>query len=69
MKLKANQTVHISSVGAESIRDGEIFEVNEGEGAELVKMGYASPVEDKAEPALANKMAEQPRNKSKRGSR
>lgn len=69
MKLKANQTVHVSSVDADPIHDGEVFDVNDAEGAELVKMGYASPVEDKAEPAPANKMAKEPRNKAKGGAR
>lgn len=62
MKLKANDTLHISAVKADNILPGETFEVSEAEGKSLVDRGLASEV--KAAPKPANKMAKAPANKA-----
>lgn len=67
MKLKAKDTIHVSSVRADPIRAGETFEVNDSEGRQLVDRGLATKVvEPKAKkaPAAKNKMAAAPANKA-----
>lgn len=66
VKMKAVDTMHISSVGAENIEAGATFEVNETEAAQLEKRKLATRVGGaKAEKAaLENKMAVAPENKT-----
>lgn len=59
MKLKANDTLFISSVKSDNILPGEEFEVGEDQGNDLVKRGLAT----KVAPAPKNKMAPSPANK------
>ena len=69
MKLKANDTLHISAVKADNLAPGEVFEVDDATGKELVDRGLATetkaaaPVENKMEAAPANKAA--PKRKAK----
>lgn len=60
MKLKAKDTIHVSSVQAEPIRAGAAFEVGDAEGQQLVDRGLAA----KIAAAPKNKMAKAPANKS-----
>ena len=65
MKLKANDTLHVSSAGADNLLAGDEFEVSDAEGAQLIERGLATEVkggakaapahENKAEPPLENK--------------
>ncbi len=60
MKLKANDTVHVSSVKADNLLTGEIFEVEDSIGEDLIKRKLATRVTDDAQigapaPAAANK--------------
>lgn len=70
MKLKALDQVHVSAVKNDSLRPGEVFEVSDEVGKELLKRKPALVVEiasesaAKAEPALANKKALPPANKA-----
>lgn len=69
MKLKAKDTLHLSSVKAENIRPGEEFEVSDGEGKSLVDRGLATKVASpkpaaKKAAAPSNKKAAAPKNKS-----
>lgn len=65
MKLKANDTLFISSVGSENILPGAEFEVSDAEGKRLIDRGLATRV--KAAPAVKNKMALKVANKSGKG--
>ncbi len=70
MRLKALDQISISAVKADSLRRGEIFEISDAAGTELLARhpsiferldaGEAA----KAEPAPLNKMAPPPLNKS-----
>jgi hypothetical protein len=60
MKLKAKDTMHISSVKAGNILPGETFEVPDPEGKQLVDRGLATRVSAPKPPA---KRAAAPRNK------
>jgi hypothetical protein len=78
MKLKANDTLHVSSVKPDNLAPGEEFEVSDDIGRQLVEMGRATEVKakasdhpaekptakEKAEPALLNKMTAPPSNKA-----
>lgn len=73
MKLKAIDTLHVSSVKADNILPGESFEVSDDFGRQLIERGLASEVkttkaeakeETKAEIAPLNKMDAAPANKS-----
>lgn len=44
MKLKANDTLHVSSVKAENIKPGEEFEVSDDFGRQMVERGLATEV-------------------------
>lgn len=63
MKLKATDTLHISSVGPDNMAPGTEFEVADDIGQSLVDRGLAkaikaeAPVENKMTPAPANKAA------------
>lgn len=63
--MKATDTIHVSSAGAENILEGEKFDVSEEEAKILEKRGLAKRVggekADKAAPS--NKMVEEPQNK------
>lgn len=67
MKLKALDQIHVSSVKADSLRPGEEFEVNDVQGAELLK-AHPNRFEQiggaKAEPKPANKAEPAPANKA-----
>lgn len=70
MKLKAVDTLHVSSVGPEPIRPGQTFEVEDGAGKSLVARRLATEVAEKkaepdvkAEPAPQNKAEPAPLNK------
>ena len=63
MKLKAKDTLHVSSVGPENIPPNGQFEVSDEVGKALIERGLA--VEVKAAPAPENKMAPAPSNKAK----
>jgi len=60
MKLKALDTLHVSSVQADNLLEGEIFEVSDYEGLGLVARGYAVEVKGKAS---HKKKADAPDNK------
>lgn len=62
MKLKALDTLLVSSVKSDNLLAGEEFEVSDNEGRGLVERGYA--VEVKAAKAHSNKMAKKPANKA-----
>lgn len=72
MRLKANDTLHVSSVGPDNIAPGEEFEVSADTGRQLVEKGLAKEVrakkaeEAKSEAAPLNKMDIAPANKSSR---
>lgn len=66
MKMKALDSLHVSSVRADIIRPGEEFEVNDGDGKMLADRGLAQEIggakaesapKNKAEPAPGNKAA------------
>ena len=44
MKLKANDTLHVSSVKADNIMQGEQFEVADNVGKELIDRGLATEI-------------------------
>lgn len=54
MKLKANDTVHISSVQADNLQPGDEFEINDADGQSLVERGLATEVKPKAPPKKAD---------------
>lgn len=60
MKLKANDTLFISSVKSENILPGEEFEVSDAEGKRLIDRGLAV----KAAKPPSNKMKQAPANKA-----
>lgn len=62
--MKAVDTLHISSVGQHALQPNEQFEVPGHVADELEARGLATRVEEKAEPAPANKMAPEPGNKA-----
>jgi hypothetical protein len=62
MKLKANDTLFISSVKSENILPGEEFEVSDAEGKRLIEAGLAAKA--KAAPAHQNKMEKPAANKA-----
>ena len=80
MKMKANDTLHISSVGPNTLQPGDDFDVSKHIADDLEKRGLASPiggdepeqeaktedpaVEVKAEDAPQNKAEEAPANKA-----
>lgn len=67
MRLKAKDTMHVSSVKADNLVKGEEFDVSDAEGKQLIQRGLAEKV--KAPPAAkraaapANKKAAAPSNK------
>lgn len=60
MKLKAIDTLHVSSVGPDNIAPGAQFEVSDDAGQALIDRGLAK----KAGPDHANKMDAAPANKA-----
>lgn len=67
MKLKANDTLLISSVKSDNILPGEQFEISDERGRDLVERGLATEVKSPAKkkaPAPRNKMAAAPANKA-----
>lgn len=64
MKLKAIDTLHVSSVRPENLLAGEEFEVSEAVGQSLVDRGLAAEVKAKAAPAPQNKAEPAPKNKA-----
>jgi hypothetical protein len=60
MKLKAKDTLHISSVKADNLVKGEEFEVSDAEGKQLIERGLAVKV---SAPRAAAKKAAAPSNK------
>jgi hypothetical protein len=62
MKLKANDTLHVSSVKADNLAPGEEFEVSDDFGRQLVERGLATEV--KSDAPVANKKEADPANKS-----
>lgn len=66
MRLKANDTLHVSSVKADNILPNEEFDVADDTGAQLIEKGLATEVagEEKAAPEHKNKAAPAPKNKS-----
>lgn len=66
MKLKATDTMHISSVQAENLVKGDVFTVSDAEGKQLVDRGLATQVGKpaaKTAAAPSNKKAAAPSNK------
>ena len=51
MKLKALDTIHISSVGPDNILPGGHFEVSDADGESLISRGLAVAVKADAPPA------------------
>lgn len=67
MKLRANDTLHISSVQADNLVKGDVFELPDAEAASLIERGLATEVDAaKAAKPVANKMAPAPKNKAPR---
>lgn len=66
MHLKANDTLHVSSVGPDNIAPGQVFEVSDNDGAQLVERGLATEVKapKKSEAAPENKAEAAPSNKT-----
>jgi hypothetical protein len=70
VKMKAIDTLHVSSVGAHSLLPGEEFEVSKTEADELEKRGLATLAgdtavpEEKMQPAPANKARQAASNKA-----
>jgi hypothetical protein len=63
--MKANDTLHVSSVKADNILPGEEFEVSADVADDIEARGLAKRVGGKkAEPAPDNKMAAAPDNKA-----
>lgn len=60
MKLKAKDTLFISSVSSENILPGQTFEVSDAEGKRLIDRGLAT----KMSPGPRNKMAPSAANKA-----
>jgi len=58
MRLKANDTLHVSAAGPENIAPGAEFEVSDDQGADLVERGLATEV------VPENKMIAAPMNKA-----
>jgi len=69
MKLKALDQIHVSAAKSDSLRPGDVFEVPEATGADLLRQHptkferLGEPAE-KAEPAPKNKAEPAPANKS-----
>lgn len=61
MKLKAKDTLFISSVSSENILPGQEFEVSDLQGKSLIERGLATKVKAARKPA--NKKADDPQNK------
>lgn len=55
MKLKANDTLHVSSVKADNILQGEQFEVADNVGKLLVDRGLATEIKPSTEVKTENK--------------
>lgn len=65
IRMKANDTLHISAVGPDSLQAGDEFEIDSGYAADLETRGLAKRVGGaKKENAPANKMEAPPLNKS-----
>lgn len=68
MKLKATDTLHISSLGPDPIRPGEEFELHDPDAKKLIDRGLAkkvaTPAAEKAKAKPRNKAAPKPKNKS-----
>ena len=66
VRMKAKDTIHISSVQAGNLHAGDVFEVPGYVAEDLEKRGLAEPAdEEKAEPAAQNKAEKAPANKAK----
>lgn len=66
MKLKATDTMHISSVQADNLVKGDVFSVSDAEGKQLIERGLATKVKEPAAKSAApssNKKAAAPSNK------
>jgi len=65
MEIIAKDTLHISSVGPDTIRPGQRFELNDGDAKMLIDRGLASAASGKAEQPPKNKAeGASPRNKA-----
>lgn len=70
MRLRAYDTIHVSSVQAENIRPGQEFEISDSAGDDLLKAHpgifavLSRDADAKAEPAPENKAEPAPENKS-----
>lgn len=66
MKLRALDTLLVSSVKSDNLKPNEEFEIDDAAGAKLVERGYAVEVKaaKKAAPKPGNKMAKAPGNKA-----
>lgn len=70
MRLRAYDTVHVSSVKAENLRPGEEFDIGDAAGEELMKAHpglfavVSRAAEAKAEPAAENRAEPEPDNKT-----
>jgi hypothetical protein len=64
MKLKAIDTLHVSSVGPDNIPPEGEFEVADAVGQNLIDRGLAVAVKAKLAPAVENKMEVAPANKA-----
>ena len=50
MKLKAKDTLHVSSVKPDNIQPNEEFEINDADGKSLVERGLATEVKPAPKP-------------------
>lgn len=67
MKLKARDSMHVSSVKSDNLVKGEVFDVDDAEGKQLVARGLADRVAapaTKNAAAPANKKKQAPKNKA-----
>jgi len=64
VKMKAHDTLFISSWSSENIPPKGEFMVGEDQAKSLEALGLASRIAEKAEPAPANKAAPTPKNKA-----
>lgn len=67
IRMRALDQLHVSSVQADTIRPGEEFETTTAEAERLAAQGLAERVEEKADPAPANKARKAaPANKARK---
>ncbi len=65
MRLKANDTLHVSAVKADNILPGEEFDVSDDFARQLIEKGLATEMKgEKSAAPVENKMEDEPANKA-----